>query len=45
MFDLSHLSKDEFWSVMDHRHWMYPLQRVHVGKLPALAHRCETHRQ
>ncbi|MGF6157585.1 hypothetical protein M2267_002844 [Ensifer sp. KUDG1] len=24
VFDLSHLSKDEFWSVMDHRHWMYP---------------------
>lgn len=24
VFDLSHLGKDEFWSVMDHRHWMYP---------------------
>lgn len=22
--DLSHLAKDEFWSVMDHRHWIYP---------------------
>ena len=22
--DLSYLSKDEFWSVMDHRHWIYP---------------------
>lgn len=24
VFDLSHLEKQEFWSVMDHRHWMYP---------------------
>lgn len=24
VFDLAHLGKDEFWSVMDHRHWMYP---------------------
>ena len=24
VFDLSLLGKDEFWSVMDHRHWMYP---------------------
>ncbi len=23
VFDLSHLGDDEFWSVMDHRHWMY----------------------
>ena len=22
--DLSSLEKDEFWSVMDHKHWMYP---------------------
>ncbi len=22
--DLGHLGKSEFWSVMDHRHWMYP---------------------
>lgn len=22
--DLSSLDKNEFWSVMDHRHWMYP---------------------
>ena len=24
VFDLSHLDKQEFWSVMDHRHWIYP---------------------
>lgn len=24
VFDLSHLGRDEFWSVMDHRHWMHP---------------------
>ncbi|TWF47388.1 ParB-like protein [Neorhizobium alkalisoli] len=24
VFDLSHLEKREFWTVMDHRRWMYP---------------------
>lgn len=42
VFDLSHLPKEEFWSVMDHRHWMYPfdaqgLRRSHRDLPKAIA--------
>lgn len=42
VFDLSHLSKDEFWSVVDHRHWMCPfdakgLRRSHRNLPPTIA--------